>query len=61
MNSINKHLRIIKLKSKLEVKDKLDYGYDYLPKYNNSQGMPIYSQAQFNAAITAEYIKYDSK
>ena len=52
--------RIIKLKSKLEVKDKLDYGYDYLPKYNNFQGMRIYSQAQFDAAIMAEYKKYFS-
>lgn len=49
---------IIKLKSKLEVKDNLDYGYDYLPKYNNLQGAPVYNLSQWIASVFAEHAKY---
>ena len=49
---------IIKLKSKLEVKDNLDYGYDYLPKYNNLPGAPVYNLSQWINTVSSEYNKY---
>ena len=48
---------IINLKSKLQLKDNIDYGYDYLPNYK-LQGVPKFSLGQFLDHVGAEIDKY---